>query len=536
MGTLVDLKPLRNDVNEDVHDFRDLVSGTGSTKRANWTCRFDQNDRGHASRTPAASPRSYLEAEDAREKCGPATASRWRVMRFLCNFTVRERSGQQILNTGVPRAEPLPAFPGRGDPVIFNEGRPFTSNLIWAPVTKQWAVTLSVPIRVPPATADVKYALTIGLPAAHLQTLVADVPQGWIAVVSDRDGKILARSLRHEEWVGNSMARSAWEIAKDASPGQGGLWRDVATLEGIKVIGAYHRMRSTGWLVGVSALPEVYAAPRRNTLLLGSLLALVSLVLATILALLMGRRIINAIRILEVKASAMRDMKVIEFPRTSLDEVNTVAEIMRDTTHVLRARQKQQTTMMQELNHRVKNTLATVQSISRMTIKNSQNFKAYEEAFSARLMALSTTHNLLTESAWSGVELRELLATELKPFLSSPRVTLNGPPVSLTNKIAVALGMAVHEMATNASKHGAWQGSDGTVRIHWSVTDGTLTFDWREKCGRRVEPPTDRGFGSRLLQQTIVYELQGIVKTFYTEDGLHAVFTVPLSVDDRLTA
>ena len=151
-------------------------------------------------------------------------------------------------------------------------------------------------------------------------------------------------------------------------------------------------------------------------------------------------------------------------------------------------------------------------------------------------MALSTTHNLLTESAWSGVELRALLATELKPFQANPRVTLNGPPVSLTNKIAVALGMAVHEMATNASKHGAWQGSDGTVRIHWSVTDGTLTFNWREKCGRRVEPPTDRGFGSRLLQQTIVYELQGSVKSFYTDDGLHAVFTLPLSVDDRLTA
>jgi two-component sensor histidine kinase len=451
-------------------------------------------------------------------------------------FTVRERNGQQILNTSVPRDEPLPAFAGRGDPVIFNEGKPYTSNLIWAPVTKQWAVTLSVPVRVPPVTGDVKYALTVGLPARHLQTLVADLPRGWIAVLADREGKILARSLAHEDWVGKPMAHRAWEMTKDVPPGQGGLWRDVFTLEGIKVIGAYHRMASTGWLVGVSALPQVYAAPRRHILGLGSLLALISLLLATILAFVMGRRIINAIHVLEVKASAMRDMKVIEFPRTSLHEVNMVAEIMRDTTQVLQARQRQQTTMMQELNHRVKNTLATVQSLSRMTFKNSRDIKACEEAFSARLMALSTTHNLLTQSAWSGVELHELLATELRPFQASPRVSFDGPSVTLTSKIAVALGMALHEMATNAVKYGAWRGNEGTIRIRWSVQDDKLILNWRERCGRRIEAPTRSGFGSRLLQQTIVYELQGSVETVYTEDGLHAVFTIPLSVDDRLIA
>jgi two-component sensor histidine kinase len=451
-------------------------------------------------------------------------------------FTVRDRSGQQVLNTSVPRSERLPTFPGRGDSVIFNDGKPYTSNLIWAPVTNQWAVTLSVPVRASPSTREARYALSVGVPASHLQSLVADVPQGWVAVISDREGKVLARSLRHEEWVGKPMALGAWQITKDVPPGRGGLWRDVFTLEGIRVFGAYHRMQSTGWLVGVSALPEVYAAPRRSILLLGSLLAIVSLLLATILALLMGRRIINAIRVLEVKASGMRDMKVIEFPNTSLDEVNTVAEIMRNTTEVLKARQKQQTTMMQELNHRVKNTLATVQSISRMTSKNSKDMRAYEEAFSARLMALSTTHNLLTESAWSGVELHQLLNTELRPFQPQARVSSDGPPVILTSKIAVALGMSVHELATNAAKHGAWQGNGGTVRICWSVQDDQLTLEWRERCGRVIEPPVHSGFGSRLLQQTIAYELQGKVDAVYTRDGLHAVFTIPLSVDDRLSA
>ncbi|WP_046869453.1 cache domain-containing protein, partial [Microvirga massiliensis] len=233
-------------------------------------------------------------------------------------FVVRERNGQQVLNTAVPQGERLPAFPGRGDPAIFGEGKPFTSNLIWAPITQQWAVTLSMPVRVPAVTGEVYYALTLGVPAAHFQKLLADVPEGWIATINDRDGTILARSLRHEDWVGKPMARRGWEITKDVPPGQGDLWRDIYTLEGTKVIGAYHRMASTGWLIGISALPEVYQAPRQNILVFGSLLAFVSLLLATILAFVMGQRITKAIQVLQVKAAAMRDMEEIDFPRTSL--------------------------------------------------------------------------------------------------------------------------------------------------------------------------------------------------------------------------
>jgi two-component sensor histidine kinase len=124
----------------------------------------------------------------------------------------------------------------------------------------------------------------------------------------------------------------------------------------------------------------------------------------------MGQRITKAINVLQVKAAAMRDMKVIDVPNTSLDEVNTVAAIMRNTAQILHKRQDQQTILIQELNHRVKNTLATIQAISRMTIRSSHDMAAFEEVFSARLLALSSTHNLLTEAAWSGVEFSERAA------------------------------------------------------------------------------------------------------------------------------
>src|SRR5687767_10456050 len=152
-------------------------------------------------------------------------------------FTVRDEYGQQLLNTRTPRGARLPAFVGRGDPVVFTEGRSYTSDLIWAPVTNQWAVTLSVPVRVPAVTGKVRFALTTGVPAAYFRQILEDVPEGWIAAINDRDGKILARSTAHDQWVGKPMARKGWEITKDVPTGQGGLWQDVYTLEGTKVIG-----------------------------------------------------------------------------------------------------------------------------------------------------------------------------------------------------------------------------------------------------------------------------------------------------------
>jgi two-component sensor histidine kinase len=447
-------------------------------------------------------------------------------------FTVRDENGQQLLNTSTPRGARLPTFLGRGDPVIFTEGRSYTSDLIWAPVTNQWAVTLSVPVRVPAVTGKVRFALTTGVPAAYFRKLLDDVPQGWIAAINDREGKILARSMAHDQWVGKPMARSGWEITKDVPPGQGGLWQDVYTLEGTKVVGAYYRMASTGWLIGVSALPEVYQAPRRNITGVGLTLLFMALLLSLALASFMGQRITKAIAVLQVKAAAMRDMKVIDVPNTSLDEVNKVAAIMRNTAQILRKRQDQQTILIQELNHRVKNTLATIQAISRMTIRNSHDMAAFEQAFSARLLALSSTHNLLTESAWSGVELSELLAKELEPFRVGPHLLLSGPAVALTSKVAIALGMSIHEMATNAVKHGAFQAGGGSVRISWFMSEGNLTLEWHERCGHPIVPPSRQGFGSRLIQQTIVRELQGTVDMIYNKNGLHATFTIPLTSAD----
>jgi len=449
-------------------------------------------------------------------------------------FVLRDPTGRQLLNTKLPHDAALPTFQAEGDDLIFKEGRTFYANLLWGPVGATWITGIAVPVRSPPSDGEIRYSLSIVLPVTYFQKVFESVPRGWVIALNDRAGKIMARSLAHEQWVGKPMSPTGREITKDVPAGQGGHWRGVYSLEGAEVRGAYYRMQHTGWLIGVSALPEIYQAPQRSILMVGAALLATSLVSAAILASLMGRRITSAIKVLQIKAAAMQDVRVIDFPRTSLDEVNTVAEIMRNTARVLRKRQEQQTTLIQELNHRVKNTLATVQSISRMTLKNSKDLPAFEQAFSDRLFALSTTHNLLTETAWSGVELRELLSTELQPFQVGRQLSLTGPPVSLTSKVAVALGMAIHEMATNATKYGAFIDTGGRVEVEWAISSGKLTLDWREQCNRQIAPPSSHGFGTRLIQQTIVRELQGTVETVYKDNGLHASFTVSLDTDDGI--
>jgi two-component sensor histidine kinase len=154
--------------------------------------------------------------------------------------------------------------------------------------------------------------------------------------------------------------------------------------------------------------------------------------------------------------------------------------------------------MADELNHRVKNTLATVQSIAAQSLKGTTDEQALE-AFDARLIALSRAHDLLARDNWEGASLRELLLQELEPYRpeESPRFVVEGPDLGLRPKAALALGMAFHELATNAAKYGALSKPEGQVRVTWELlgfSDArTLRLQWAETGDRRSKIPDAKG-------------------------------------------
>ena len=204
-----------------------------------------------------------------------------------------------------------------------------------------------------------------------------------------------------------------------------------------------------------------------------------------------------------------------------------------------RLAEERQSLLIRELHHRVKNTLATVQAIVGSTARTASSIESFYEAFVGRIMSLAHTHAVLTEDTWQTASLRTLLVNELKPYAEGTmegaadgRVSLDGPPVDLASEIAVPIGMAIHELTTNAAKYGALSTRGGRVAVAWSLLPGgpagTLRFEWRESGGPPVEPPRRQGFGSRLLQRVLTTQVQAEVTTDYAPEGFRLTMLAPL--------
>ena len=191
--------------------------------------------------------------------------------------------------------------------------------------------------------------------------------------------------------------------------------------------------------------------------------------------------------------------------------------------------------LLRELDHRVKNTLAAVQSIARQTLRNTPAPAEFAESFEARLMGLSRAHELLTRQGWGRTGLRDVLEAALQPFggLTDPRFTARGPAISLSAETAVTLHMTLHELMVNAAKYGALTTASGQVTVVWRIelVEGrpSLVLEWVERGGPPVFAPSRQGFGARLLERGLARDLGGDAALSYRPQGLSYVLRVPLS-------
>ena len=179
--------------------------------------------------------------------------------------------------------------------------------------------------------------------------------------------------------------------------------------------------------------------------------------------------------------------------------------------------------LINELNHRVKNTLATVQSMASQTLRNEPDPIVAFEKFEARLLGLSRVHDILTRESWHGAELREVAERALQPFdEAGARVSIEGPSVWLQPGGALTMALTFHELATNALKYGALSNAAGRVRLGWTYDPEARALEvvWNEDGGPPVPPPTRKGFGSRLIERSLRGELKGEAVMDYRPDGL----------------
>lgn len=240
--------------------------------------------------------------------------------------------------------------------------------------------------------------------------------------------------------------------------------------------------------------------------------------------------------VLQVDSKRPRDFTQadIDFLRGYANLLGAAIERLR-VVDQLRAAVREKDLLIGELNHRVKNTLATVQSIASQTLRNAPDLDHASSAMESRLIALSQVHNVLTDRSWAHVDLHDIVAQAVEPYRSrgEDRIHVQGPVIQIPPRMALALAMALQELATNAVKYGALSNGTGQIRVRWKLNDECdphrLHLMWEEMGGPPVHKPVRRGFGTRLIERSLAHDLDGEVRIEFAPAGVVCSVDAPFA-------
>jgi PAS domain S-box-containing protein len=244
-----------------------------------------------------------------------------------------------------------------------------------------------------------------------------------------------------------------------------------------------------------------------------------------------GERVQHFDTVRQRKDGSLIDISLTVSPiRNSMGQVVGASKIARDISDRRRA-DEHKTLLIHELNHRVKNTLATVQSLAMQSLRDGNT--SGRDDFEGRLIALSRAHDVLTNENWQGAWLEDVVRQAVDPFTTAEnRIAVQGPAVRLTPKQALAISMALHELGTNAVKYGALSDGSGRVNVEWNVTNGhepaKLNLTWTEAGGPAVKKPTKQGFGSRMIARSLANELSGTAELDFRPAGVVCSLSTPI--------
>lgn len=364
--------------------------------------------------------------------------------------------------------------------------------------------------------------------------------RGSAITVADRDGVIVSREPSPEKYIGTRIVPSGLPFVTASSAGSA----EIESPDGTTRIAGYVPAPLTPFGLYVSTgisrdevMRPIDEATRRSLLLfaLGSLVALV-------LAWLVGEGMIRQ-PLMKVVATAEAWRRGHDMARTGItdrdDEIGLLGQTFDRLMDESQQRERERETaearreiLVHELAHRVKNTLATVQSIASLSFRHSQGPEALR-GFQERLQALVRSHDLLTQRNWENADIADIMKVAVATLREERhRFTLSGPPVDLPPTSAVPVAMIMHELCTNAMKYGALSNENGAVEIRWSTTPderGTaVSLTWNESGGPTVERPQQEGFGTRLITN-LTRQMHGSAESRYPPSGLvcHIRFITP---------
>jgi two-component sensor histidine kinase len=426
------------------------------------------------------------------------------------------------VNSFVPygAAPTLTADPETMRRIIETRG-PIISDLFVSPGTERPVYNVSIPVF---RNSELHYILSL----SEFVDSLLEVLKGqrlspeWITTIHDRKGVLMARSQAHEQFVGSTHP----QFQTDKKVPELSIQR-AESLEGEPVLRVVVRCKMSNWLVTADLPVALADAPMRRSQWQWSLLTLAALVFGAVLASLVARALVRPMAATAKAAVALGHHRPLQSVRSSVTEMNTIAAAQEFARTELSERSKHQTLLLRELSHRVKNVLAVVQALVTRTLSDERPIAEAREVVIQRLHALGRAHDALMHADWKGAPLREIIQAELEPFAA--RVACDGPDVIIAGNMVQTFVLLVHELATNASKHGSLSAEHGTVSIAWTVTcygkSAHFGFRWQERDGPAVKPPRRIGFGSTILRSTVPSDVQPRLQA----EGFVYEFETPLS-------
>jgi two-component sensor histidine kinase len=398
-----------------------------------------------------------------------------------------DRDGRQVLNSSFAADEPLPVRVNQEMiEHVFRTGQPFYSNLFVGSVRPRRIITVSIPVL---RGSEIVYELSFNPPFDTFQEIIERQRPGpdWTMSIFDRNGINFARVPNPETTIGERASPTLFaEMFKSPE-----AKLSTVSLEGVPLLTAYSRAAQSGWTVAAGIAADTVIAPLWRSLAITTGIGLALLAVGLAFALGMARQIARG-----------------------------------EALHRL---------LVSELNHRVKNTLATVQSIAAQTFRERDEDPAEaRRKFDARLAALGRAHDVLSNERWETAELREVVDGVLQPYAATNRrrLHLSGPEIRVAPRTALMISMTLHELATNAAKYGALSNATGEIFIDWARDNArdleALRIIWRERGGPAVQLSDRKGFGSRLIQEGFARQLGGSATLDYDPAGLTCTLTCPV--------
>lgn len=436
---------------------------------------------------------------------------------------VLDKDMNQLLNTRAPYGEKLgkPSDPGPAQ-LALESGAVVISDAFYSEAAKKWVFNTILPWTQRGKEPRL-LALTQEAEALSETLAMQDLRGGWNAVIVDRKGTVLTSTLMSSD-IGKPFFLEA--VAGSQGPVQRSEVVDGKSYELIVKTSEF-----SGWRVIVWAESAVIERPMYRTLRLLLLGAAAMIAVAGVATWLVGLQIAKSVRKISEDARRLGAGEMISASTYPVSELSRVSKALADASAARYESENEIRFLMREVAHRSKNQLTVVSSLAKQSARNSKSVADFSEGFQQRLMGLARSTDLLIGGSVAGVELGELFKVQIEPFrpAEAAQLEIRGPEFRLSLQAAQTLGLAMHEMATNAAKYGALSSSAGTLSVTWNIEGDDINITWRERLPKAAGPSDKKGFGTQLIDRTVGAALSAKIERTYHDDGLEFRMIIPVS-------